>query len=320
MSCGAARTDHGRRGRDCGVCDAVLERLCFTLPGKKMRGKDRKMQLGIRLHDLEKLPFEERIAKAAEGGFACGHLALSKLITEFPTADEALTPGLAMYIRKVFERNHVDIAVLGCYLNLATPDEKALEKTMHRYLAHIRFASLLGCGVVGTETGAPNAEYAFTPECRTEKTLELFIERLRPVVAYAEKMGVVFAIEPVAKHIVCTPARARRVLDEIASPNLQIIFDPVNLLDGTNYTDREKIFDEAIGLLGEDIAMVHLKDFRTGNGDLTACACGTGEMDYTKILHFMKTRKPFIHTTLENTTPKNNQTAKELILRKYAEA
>ncbi len=277
------------------------------------------MQLGIRLHDMEKLPFEERVARVHEAGFACGHLALSKFITEFPTTDEALTPGLAMYIRDVFARNHVDIAVLGCYLNLATPDEKELEKTVHRYMAHIRFASWLGCGVVGTETGAPNTAYAFTPECGTEEALQLFIERLRPNVAYAEKMGVVFAIEPVFRHIVCNPARARRVLDEIASPNLQIIFDPVNLLDVANYRDREAVFREAIELLGEDIAMVHLKDFRVENGKMIAAGCGMGEMDYTEILKFMKARKPFIHATLEDTKPENNQAAKNFILQRYAE-
>jgi hypothetical protein len=54
------------------------------------------MQLGIRLHDTKKLPFEERIANVHELGFACGHLAPGKVITEFPTTDEALTPGLAM--------------------------------------------------------------------------------------------------------------------------------------------------------------------------------------------------------------------------------
>lgn len=113
------------------------------------------MQLGIRLHDTTRLPFAERIADVHRLGFACGHLALAKVIDEFPTTDEALTPGLAMYIKNVFAENHVDIAVLGCYLNLADPRQESLEKTVHRYMAHIRFASWLGCGVVGTETGAP---------------------------------------------------------------------------------------------------------------------------------------------------------------------
>lgn len=275
------------------------------------------MQLGIRLHDTKSLPFEERIADVHNLGFTCGHLALGKVIKEFSTADEALTPGLAMYLRNVFARNQVDIAVLGCYLNLANPNPEQLEKITNRYKAHIRFASWLGCGVVGTETGCPNETYTHVPECASEEALQLFIKNLRPVVKYAENMGVVMAIEPVKKHIVCTPERARRVLDEIASPNLQIIFDPVNLLDITNYQDRETVFAEAITLLGEDVAMVHLKDFCVEDNALKAVGAGLGEMDYTAILRFMKERKPFIHATLENTKPENNQWVKNHIQELY---
>jgi len=277
------------------------------------------MQLGIRLHDTKKLPFAERIADVHSLGFSCGHLALAKVIDEFPTTDEAMTPGLAMYIKNVFAKNQVDIAVLGCYLNLANPNKEQLAKTVHRYMAHIRFASWLGCGVVGTETGAPNEAYAFTPECHTEEALRLFIDNLRPVVKYAEQMGVVFAIEPVYRHIVCNPKRARRVLDEIGSPNLQIIFDPVNLLWTQNYKERDEIFAEAIDLLGPDIAMVHLKDFIPGEDKLSSVGCGLGEMDYTAVLKFMKERKPFIHATLEDTRPENNQQVKDFILKKYEE-
>ena len=277
------------------------------------------MQLGIRLHDTTRLPFAERIADVHRLGFACGHLALAKVIDEFPTTDEALTPGLAMYIKNVFAENHVDIAVLGCYLNLADPRQESLEKTVHRYMAHIRFASWLGCGVVGTETGAPNETYSFTPECHTEEALQLFLKNVRPVIKYAEQMGVVFANEPVYRHIVWNPRQARRVLDEIASPNLQIIFDPVNLLDMANYQDREAVIGEAIELLGPDIAMVHLKDFRIEDGKMISLGCGLGEMDYTDILRFMKERKPYIHATLEDTKPENNQQVREFILRKYEE-
>lgn len=277
------------------------------------------MQLGIRLHDTTKRPFEERIAEVHQLGFACGHLALAKVIDEFPTTDEALTPGLAMYIKNVFARNQVDIAVLGCYLNLANPNKEKLAETVHRYMAHIRFASWLGCGVVGTETGAPNETYTFTPECHTEEALKLFTDNLRPIVEYAEKMGVVVAIEPVYRHIVSNPKRARRVLDEINSPNLQIIFDPVNLLDMENYGERKSVIEEAIELLGPDVAMVHLKDCAVRDGKLVSMGCGLGEMDYTAVLKFMKERKPFIHATLEDTKPENNQRVKHFITRKYEE-
>ena len=257
------------------------------------------MQIGIRLHDTKKGTLEERVAIAEEQGFSCAHLALKKVISEYSVADSALTPGFS------------------CYLNLATPDQAALEKNVHRYMAHIRMASLLGAGVVGTETGAVNESYSFEERNHSEEALDIFIKNVRPVVQYAEKMGVILAIEPVYKHIVCNPKRARKVLDEIGSPNLQIIFDPVNLLDISNYKERESIIAEAIEVLGEDIAVIHIKDFIVKDGALVSVAAGTGEMDYTQIIRFIKEKKPYIHTTLENTTPENAVQAKAYIQKLY---
>lgn len=271
------------------------------------------MQLGIRLHDIEKAPLERRLQIAQKQGFRCGHLALSKVISEYSVADSALTPGFACYLKNLFSKAEIDIAVLGCYLNLANPNEESLRKNQARYLAHIRFASLLGAGVVGTETGAVNEAYQYEEKNHSEEALGIFIDNLRPVVEYAEKMGVIFAIEPVFKHIVWNPERARRVLDAISSPNLQIIFDPVNLLDISNYKDREKIIGEAIAILGDDIAVVHIKDFVVEDGKLISVAAGTGEMDYGDIIRFVKREKPYIHVTLENTNPGNAEAARAYI-------
>lgn len=278
------------------------------------------MQLGIRLHDIKKATLEERLAIAKEQGFACGHLALSKVISEYPVDDGALTPGYALYLKKLFAKNDLDAAVLGCYLNLADPNEESLKKITHRYMAHIRFASLLGAGVVGTETGAVNEAYQYEERNHSEEALEIFIKNLRSVVEYAEKMGVILAIEPVYKHIVWNPKRARRVLDAIASPNLQIIFDPVNLLDICNYMERDAIIKEAIEVLGDDIAMVHIKDFLVSDDRLVSVAAGTGEMDYTQIIRFIKERKPYIHVTLENTVPENAVQARQYIQGLWEEA
>lgn len=278
------------------------------------------MQLGIRLHDIKKAPLEERLSIAHEQGFACGHLALSKVISEYPVDDGALTPGYALYLKKLFAKNELDIAVLGCYLNLANPNLESLNKIRKRYLTHIRFASLLDVGVVGTETGAVNEEYKFEERNHSEEALDIFIHNVRPVVEYAEKMGVIFAIEPVYKHIVCNPKRARRVLDEINSPNLQIIFDPVNLLDISNYKNRDEIIEEAMELLGDDIAMIHIKDFVVEDGKLVSVTAGTGEMDYTKIMKFIRERKPYVHVTLENTVPENAVVAREYIQNLWEQA
>ena len=280
------------------------------------------LQLGLRLHDAEKLPLEELLPVVREKGYTCAHVALSKLFKDLPCTASALTPGYAHYLKHSFEKNGLDIALLGNYLNLLHPDADYIAEATEKYYAHIRFASLLGCGMVGTETGAPNREYKFCPECRTEETLSLFIKRLKPVIRCAEQYGVTIAIEPVARHSVWDPKSCRKVLDEIGSPNLQVLFDPVNMLDLDNVDHREELFQEVIERLGKDIAMVHLKDFvRVDEGyGLKSVGAGTGEMDYTGIMRFLKKEKPFVYATLENTTPENAAACRASMQKAYEEA
>jgi sugar phosphate isomerase/epimerase len=271
------------------------------------------MQIGIRFHDTVELPFEERLQEIKRQGFSCTHIALSK-VPGFTADPVALTPGYAMYLRDAFRRADLDVAVLGCYLNLATPDQKALKANQDKYMAHIRFASLMGAGMVGTETGAPNETYSYDKEaCHSQEALETFITNLRPVVEYAEKMGVIVAIEPVYRHIVWNPKRAREVLDRIQSPNLQIIFDPVNLLWTDNFEQRDEVFEEAIDLLEKDICMIHLKDAVVEGDSVKSMACGLGEINYDRIVKFACEKKPFIHATLEDTKPDNAVAAREFI-------
>lgn len=271
------------------------------------------MQIGIRLHDVAEGSLEQRLAIAKGQGFTCGHLAPGKVIEEYSVEEAALTPGLACHIRKLFEKYDMDIAVLGCYLNPAHPDPETVRRLQRCYMAHIRFAAWLGCGVVGTETGAPNAEYRYEEACHSDEALECFIRNFTPVVEYAEKMGVVVAIEPVCRHIVHSPKRARQVLDAFQSPNLQIILDPVNLLDIWNYERQKEIVEEAIELLGRDVAVLHLKDFTVRDGKWEETAAGFGRMDYTALMKFVRQQKPYIHATLENTLPENAVAARNYI-------
>ncbi len=278
------------------------------------------IRLGLRLHDGERLPLEELLPLVREKGFTCVHMALTKSMKGVPCTPAALTPGYAAYLRRQFDQNGLDVAVLGNYLNLADPDPDALAAAQELYFAHLRFASWLGCGVVGTETGAPNREYRFCPECRSEAALETFLRNLEPVVRRAENWGVTLAIEPVAKHIVWNPRRCRRVLDSIASPNLQVILDPVNLLDEENVDRAGEVIAEALELLGPDVAVVHLKDFRRApDGSLRAVGAGTGEMDDRPILRYLKAEKPFVYATLENTTPENAAACRAALQQLYEE-
>ncbi len=287
------------------------------------------LRLGIRFHDTAELPFEERV-KAAEGqGFSCVHIALSK-IKDIPSDISALTSGYANYLKGCFDKAGLSVAVLGNYLNLCDPDPDRLSGILKKYEAHIRFASYLRAGVVGTETGAPNSSYDCSDReaVRSESAYVSFRENVKKVIGYAQHYGVTFAIEPVYKHIIYSPERARRLLDEVASENLRIIFDPVNLLDPDRLEERDEVLQKAMELLSEEIAVIHLKDFipekrEDGSINMKPCGCGLGAMTYDDIIEFAVRKKPFIEATLENTTPGDATQCRnhiEEIIRKYENA
>lgn len=281
------------------------------------------MQIGIRLHDVnanstqELQTLEARAAKAREEGFSCVHLAPGKVIKGITFNEAAMNEGFAMHLRRVFSKNELDIAVLGCYLNLAHPDPEKLAEIKQRYYANIRVAALAGACVVGTETGAPNAEYKYEPRCHSDEALNIFMHNLADVVECAENYGVTVAIEPVWNHIVYNADRALEVINGIKSRNLRIILDPVNLLCAENADRRYEIIDDAAQKLCDHIAVVHIKDFVREDGKLISVAAGTGEMDYTSLLSFVKAKKPFVQATLENTNNDNAVASREFIQRIY---
>ena len=239
---------------------AKWARLLYNVEANMPQKEAASMNIGIRLHDTAGSTLEEHLKSAREQGFSCAHIALSKTIPGFSMKDAPalLTDSLAAEVRALLDKYGMECAVLGCYLNLATPDEAELANTLASYKAHLHFARAIGARVVGTETGAPNTAYATCPECWTEESLQLFIDRLRPVVRYAEEAGSIIAIEPVCRHIVSTPERARRVLDAIDSPALQIILDAVNLLTLDNYSRYDELIDESVRLFGDRIRVLHM--------------------------------------------------------------
>lgn len=267
------------------------------------------MRIGLRLHDAKGLTLEEKLDSAAKQGFVCAHIAIGKIVKGFTMkeAPELLTREYAKQFRAACDRAGVEPALLGCYLNLATPDTDELKWTIACYEAHLRFAGWLGGNVmVGTETGAPNTGYRTEPACYTQEALELFTSRVAPLAKYAGEQGTVLAIEPVVRHIVSTPERARAVLDAVDLDSLRMIFDPVNLLDESNEQSRDALFERFISLLGDDVRLVHIKDYQ--RPDMKACAAGLGVMDYTKILRFAKQRD--LPMTLEDTKPDNAEAAR----------
>lgn len=289
------------------------------------------MEIGIRLHDTAGSNLEEHLRNAREQGFSCVHIAMSKVVPGFKMADapELLTDALADEVRGLLEKYNQRCVLLGCYLNLCSPDLSGAR-------AH---ADELSCAFAVWQKnrradgrhgkpGAPNIGYKSCPECRTEESLRLFIERVKPVVRWAEEEGMMLAIEPVTRHIVCTAERCQRVLAEVHSENLRVILDAVNLLDRENVHQAQEVVTDAVARLGDSAELLHIKDFLPDGTDecawarqnianvnmfdgLLSIAPGLGQMDYRPLMQLAKRRN--LPMTLENTNPQNAVSARRTL-------
>lgn len=284
------------------------------------------MEIGLRLHDAAGTGLEEKMRNAREQGFTCCHIAMSKVVPGFKMADAPalLTKELAAEVRALLRKYDMTCVLLGCYLNLCSPDEEAHARTLEIYKAHLRFGRMIGARLVGTETGAPNVTYTSCPECWTEEALALFMDRVTPVVRYAEEVGQVFAIEPVCRHIVSTPERCQRVMEHFDSPMLRVILDGVNLLGWHNVHQAEDVVADAVRRLGPWAELLHMKDYIPDGpacqqarneianvlmfDGLLSIACGLGQMNYKPLLALAKARH--LPMTLENTNPANAEAAR----------
>lgn len=270
------------------------------------------LQFGLRAHDFGTLPPEQLADALAVYKPASIQLALAKALANTPSKTGTFSPGYARRIRQIFDRKGIAIAVLGCYFNPVHPDKDIREKGLLRFEEHLRFARDFGCPLVGTETGSCNGDCSYHPDTQKSETFDTLCVSIERLVKTAEKYGSIVAVEAVAsKHTVDSIEKMKLLLDRIDSPNLQVIYDPINLIPVTGLTESQpEFFRRAFDAFGTKIVAVHIKDFVMKDGHkVDTLPSGTGDLDYTALFKLLVERKPYIDVLLENSVPsKLNET------------
>jgi L-ribulose-5-phosphate 3-epimerase len=261
------------------------------------------MRLGVRAHDFGKRPAAELAAHIARKGFSCVQLAPPKAIAGFEAEPGRLNADFARQVKSALAQERIEIAVLGCYINLVDPDPAHRRHQLDRFKDYLRFARDFGCPVVGTETGSLNADYSFHPDNRGEAAFQTVVTGVRELVAEAEQCGAMVGIEGVERYVISDPPRMQRLLATVESPHLVVIFDAVNLLSVENHGRQVEIMQEAFALWGDRIAIIHAKDFVVENGRLRSVLSGQGMLDHRPLVEFIRQRKPEVPVLMEDTDP-----------------
>jgi len=271
------------------------------------------LRIGVRAHDFGCLPADELAARIAAHKMVCAQLAVGKAIAGVTLRPGVLNPGLAHEIGQAFHRHGVQIAVLGCYVNPIHPDPETRRSLLSLFKEHLRYARDFGAGLVALETGSVDAEYLPHPENHGESAFRQSVASIAELVAEAERFGALVGIEGVTSHVVSTPRKMRRMLDAVASNNLQVVFDPVNLLSLENHHEQERIIGESFELFGDRIAAIHAKDFDIHDGQLVCVGAGLGKLRYEQVIKFAAEQKPGISILLEGTNVMEAQASRKFL-------
>ncbi len=214
------------------------------------------MKIGVRAHDYGKRKIEEMAALLHDEGYGAAQLVLPKAFREIDGYED-VTPGILERVRRAFEKNGVEIPVLGCYMDLGNPDGQMREhgvKTLEKCLA---WGKELGAGVVGTETAYPRLT---EEEKRVWKPF--MMDSIKRVMETACRVDMRLALEPVYWHpltdLETTLEVVRMVGDE---KHLRLIFDASNLLEFPESTDQDKLWSEWLAGIGAYVDVLHIKDF-----------------------------------------------------------
>ncbi|MCC4421026.1 sugar phosphate isomerase/epimerase [Limosilactobacillus reuteri] len=260
------------------------------------------INIGIRAHDVNEHTFKHLFAVTHNYGLNNVQFAPFKFLPKELIADSSFySPGLLNEINQKFKQAGIQISVLGNYVNMIDLDESKRRKNLQSYRNSLLAEQFLHAAVVGSETGSMLSPGGYTIDNFTETALLRVISSVKQIVRNAEKLGAIFAIEPGINHPLYNNYVVRRVLDEVNSPNLLVIFDLANLLSKENYKNQDKILQDAARLYGNRICTFHLKDIDFINGKKVTVPFGSGLIDVDRYIDFINKLKPYTYATFEAT-------------------
>lgn len=263
------------------------------------------MKLCIRGHDLGVKGTGDIVRRLRELDIDGLQLVCYKSYDDIPYERGGITPEKAGEIGAALKEAGVVVPLVGAYFNQAHPDAAKAQKGFDVFAEYLENLTALGGKYVGSETGSYNGDpWIYHPKNRTPRAYEQVAETFGRLADIAGKHGVGVAMEGAAGHVCWNPNILKKVIHMMDRPNVKVIFDLYNYMDGGNQFDYLDILDRGLELFGRDILLFHMKDclLREDGSAPRQVGFGQGDLDKAAILSRIKASNPDAVLVLEGTT------------------
>jgi len=250
------------------------------------------MRIGIRGHDLGKNTPAAFAQSVVDAKLESLQLVLPKAIEYTGDIHPIIDDELTQEVKTALDEKGVKVAMMGAYFNPVHSNKTLVAETVENFNNHLKKAKFFGTELVGTETGSYNDdEWTWHEHNQTEDAYQEVLKVFKEILPVATQAKTYLTIEPAYHHVISTPKRLKRLVDDLNSQNVRVIFDLFNLLHDENTHEQHSLIDEMIDLLGDKIMIVHAKDFVLEEGQLMQVAPGKGDLDYPYLINKLKTLK-----------------------------
>ena len=245
------------------------------------------LQIALDASVCSRPTLEETLAAIAAHGVAAVQFNLGCVPGHEPLPT-ALAPGVCEAVRRACAQCGVSLAAVSGTYNMIDPDHARRREGERRLRGLIAACPQMGVGIVTLCTGTrdPHSMWSPHPGNGTPAAWRDLLAALADVLPEAEAHGVTLAVEPEVSNVVDSAARARHLLDELASPQLKVCIDGANLFHAGELPRMAEILDEAFALLGNDIVLAHAKDL-DHDGEAGHLPAGHGRLDYDRYLSLL---------------------------------
>lgn len=253
------------------------------------------MKIGVRAHDFGRREIGEMAGLLHDEEYEAAQLALPKAFMGIESYDD-ITPEKLEQIRTSFEKQNIDIAVFGCYMDLGNPDENVRRYAVDTLKKSMTWAKELGAHVVGTETAYPRLNWELRQQWKP-----FMMDSILRVMEEAVRVDMPLAIEPVWWHPLEDLETTMEVLGKVGdAAHLRMIFDASNLLKHPETTDQDACWTRWLDAVGDVIDVMHIKDFSLDRRKIYQPeALGAGVMDYTAISRWLEKQEREIYLLRE---------------------